>query len=150
CLRRRERMNQRSYAKPLSNSSGNTKFSLLVFVLVMLLVLMVFPAAVPARAAQTSGGASKVLVDAGDQATINELKNSGSTLLVDYGTFGLWSVSSIQRSVLIGRSSVEAGADFDTIGLRGGATIDTGASAANVPADLRETRSSGQQFWMLQ
>jgi PKD repeat protein len=143
-------MKHRGYGKFRSSLSGNVRV-LLVFISAALLALSPSSlGAAPARALQTPSGGTKVMVDSSDRATINELTKGGATLLADYGAFGLWSVSSAQRSSLVGRSSVIARADFDTIALRGGSSIDTRAGAPSVPAGLRQTRTSGEQFWMLQ
>jgi hypothetical protein len=104
-------------------------------------------AAHPARL--ESPATRKVLVGSQDSALRAELARSGSKLLVDYGAFSLWRVSDGQSTALLSRPSVSSYDESDLIGLRD-AVIETHAGAPAVPANLRQVRSTGGQFWMIQ
>lgn len=97
----------------------------------------------------TGSEAQKLLVDADDSATLQELGRLGAVLLVDYGTFALWSVPADQSARLSAQSGSPLRDDLDTIWLRNG-PLDTRAAPPAVPAHLQQQRLPGGQFWMVQ
>ena len=100
-----------------------------------------------AGASTTAAAGRKVLVDAKALETQAELGLVGATRLVDYGSFALWRVPETVGGALLGQVTVRD--DFNTIALRG-SSIDTKSVAPAVPIDLRQSRGSEGQFWMVQ
>ena len=94
-------------------------------------------------------GTHKVLVDNADGATQATLAQSGARLLVDYGSFGLWEVPDSRIQTLAGRASVQQRDDFDDIYVRTG-KITTPSGVPTAPSNLRQSKVSGKQLWMVQ
>jgi hypothetical protein len=103
-----------------------------------------------ASAQSSSGGSRKVIVDNEDRATAAEIAARGGYVLVDYGSFSLWSVPDQAAAAVQGRASIAIPDKLDTIALRGGATVDTKSASPAVPAHLQQTRTSGGQLWLVQ
>jgi uncharacterized repeat protein (TIGR01451 family) len=108
-----------------------------------------------------AGGSRRVIVDNTDQAAVASLAQGGALLLVDYGSFSLWSVPGPAVNAIQGQASATIHDDFHTIGLRGGASIDTSAGpgsasggvpnvAGGTPNNPQSIRANGPQFWMVQ
>jgi hypothetical protein len=100
-----------------------------------------------------SGPARKVIVDTGDRETAAILASRGGRILEEYGAFALWSVPQPELPSVQSRAGATVRDDLDSIGLRGGASIDTRTGAQTAPtaaAGLRQTRVSGSQFWIVQ
>ncbi len=119
----------------------------------LIVLALLLGTALPAFATQPAGAslaARKLMVDARDRATLDELARSGARLLADYGAFSLWSVHDAPGARLLNRSSVAARDDLDTIALRGGRVIDTRAGAPAPQAELSQAPADGSRLWMVQ
>jgi subtilisin-like proprotein convertase family protein len=93
-----------------------------------------------------------VIVENSDKATLAEL-NASATLIADYGSFSLWRVDPNRVSLLANRASLITPEGLDRIVLRGGKSINTLASEnkeAQLPANLRQSKTSAEQFWLVQ
>ncbi|MHB8647920.1 MAG: hypothetical protein ACYDAR_19235, partial [Thermomicrobiales bacterium] len=112
-------------------------------------ILILFMLPLDASTALPSG-THKILVDSSDIATLKDLAQSGATLLVDYGPFSLWRTTDPQQQAVAARASVTVRDDFDVIHLRGSAVINTVNGAGAVAANVRQTKASDYQFWMVQ
>ena len=88
-------------------------------------------------------------MDNADGATQATLAQSGARLLVDYGSFGLWEVPDSRIQTLAGRASVQQRDDFDDIYVRTG-KITTPSGVPTAPSNLRQSKVSGNQLWMVQ
>ena len=95
-------------------------------------------------------GTHKIIVDSSDVATLKELARSGATLLVDYGPFSLWRTNDPHQQAVGARASVTVRDDFDVIHLRGSGVSNTVNGAASVAANVRQSKATGFQFWMVQ
>jgi hypothetical protein len=113
----------------------------------ILAVLLALPAG--DAASQAIPGPRKLLIDAADRAATAALARAGATLLADYGSFALWSAADSAARSLLGRSTVAARDDFDTIFLRHG-PLDTRRDQPPLPAGLQQVQTTGPQFWMVQ
>ncbi|MGQ0600245.1 MAG: S8 family serine peptidase [Anaerolineales bacterium] len=92
----------------------------------------------------------KALVDAADSEAIQRLAAVGAGRLVDYGAFALYLVPEAEVAQLNAVLSLTLAPEFDEIALRGGALNTRTGSGPQVPEALRQTRSDGAQFWMVQ
>jgi subtilisin-like proprotein convertase family protein len=102
-------------------------------------------------AADLSG--ERIIVPNGDSATRALLKSEGASQLVDYGAFSLWSVKA-GSSALASVASAGQGQNLNRISLRDGSAVNTRESAdrqtANLPANLRQSKTADGQFWLVQ
>jgi len=103
-----------------------------------------------AAAAPPSKGTHKLIVQNTDSAALQALAQSGGKQLVDYGSFSLWQAPEIQSQSVAGRSSVTTHDDLNTIQLRGTTLDTTTGTVAPVAANVRQVKTSGKQFWMVQ
>jgi subtilisin-like proprotein convertase family protein len=112
---------------------------------------MLFVGLLPLSTANGVTGASthKLLVDRADAVTLADLQTRGAHLLVDYDSFSLWEVSDADLPTFAARDSVAQHDDFDDLYLRSG-TITPTKGVPPVPANLRQSKASGKQFWMIQ
>lgn len=133
---------------PRENATWQRRSFRALFALAALFALVMLPHQGSAHSQQSSSG-HKILVDAQDQALIATLKQSGAQLLVDYGAFALWRTATDLSPSLLDHASVATLDESDSIGLRDGA-IDTSAGVSMNTANLRQERSAGEQFWMVQ
>ena len=88
-------------------------------------------------------------MDSADTATLTELSQNGAILLVDYGSFSLWRTQANLLNKIQSRASVSEATALDRIELRE-KFINTTAGPATVPANLRQSKSSDYQFWLVQ
>lgn len=119
---------------------------------VLLVVAMLFaswPQFTQVRAVPPDARTTKVIVDNGDPAAIQQLMARGATRIEDYGSFSLWRIPAAERTMLAANTSVTPATDFDTIQFRSG-SVDTSTPIPPVPANLRQGRTPGQQFWVVQ
>src|SRR5215203_1094735 len=99
---------------------------LLAVLLIVAVQLLSLTGGAPDVAAQPASGPSrKVIVDAGDPETAATLARRGGRILEDYGAFALWTVPQPELPSIQSRPGATVRDDLDTIGLRGGASIDT-------------------------
>ena len=129
------------------NRIAYTAATVLVSVLLIFTSLASISTAAPRPASPLTG---KILIDSEDEATIEELVRLGATRLEDYGAFALWWVPQNRGKSLRGRAGVAAPDEFDVIYLRGGQVVDTDTDAPSVAGALRQTRTKGSQFWLVQ
>lgn len=116
--------------------------------LVFVLIVGTFPLSAVGDVA--AAGTRKIIVDSADGATRAELaRTTGARLIEDYGSFTLWEVPDTQTPSLTARASVQQRDDFDDIILRSGA-ITPIKGLPPVPANLRQGKAGGFQFWMVQ
>ncbi len=94
-------------------------------------------------------GTHKVVVDRADGATQTLLAQSGARLLVNYDSFVLWEVPDTKIQTFVGRASVQQRDDFDDIYVRTG-KITAPSNVPPVPANLRQSKASGFQLWLVQ
>ena len=92
----------------------------------------------------------KVLVDSHDLDSVGRLVQRGATKLEDYGSFALWVVAEDQARAMQAEDGLAIPEAADVIYLRGGQAIDTAKGPDVVASDLRQSRSTGEQFWMIQ
>ncbi len=98
---------------------------------------------------------NRIVVDAHDTTTLAILRKQGATLLVDYGAFTLWDMSTISTAdsahVEYHMQHTTHATDLNTIYLRT-MPLDTthGAPMPTIAAHMQQTRSEQAQFWMLQ
>jgi len=114
---------------------------------VAILVLLMLPLD---AATATPSGAHKIVVDSKDSATLKQLTQSGAQLVVDYGSFSLWKTNDPQHQAVAARATVKTRDDFDVVHLRGGKSINTVTGAPAVASAVRQSQTSGFQFWMVQ
>ena len=121
----------------------------------LLLVLLAQPfGAASSRAATTNTLPTtigiKLIVQNGDQATIETIKQANGALLADYGAFSLWRVPDAVAAPLKALPTVGSDPDFDTIFLRD-SQIDTRNGAdTSVPNTLAQVRTATDQLWLVQ
>src|SRR3954453_22291989 len=108
-----------------------------LFILAPLLFTLVGPppdaaaqsVAPPATSVQTaaqqaaSSGSRKVIVDNDDKQTVAAIAARGGLVLVDYGSFSLWSVLDQAVATVQSRASVAIPDKLDTIALLGGNVV---------------------------
>lgn len=118
----------------------------------LLSTVLVLPGWEPAASAAPRPAApqGKILVDAADENTLQELIRQGAVRVADYGAFSLWQAPGSAVAGLRERAGASAPDDFDTIYLRGGRTVDTAAESVSRTSGLRQTRIQGAQFWLVQ
>jgi len=101
-----------------------------------------------------TGRHQALIIDASDIATTAILAGAGATRVADYGAFTLWRVPGAQADAVLSRPGAAISRSSTTIWLRGGAAIDTrlpqAGAAAGVPEALRQSRTAGPQFWLVQ
>lgn len=112
-----------------------------------ILVLLMLP--LDASAAPPTG-THKIVVDSKDVATLKQLTQSDAKLLVDYGAFSLWKTNDSQRQAVSTRPSVNPRDDYDLVHLRGGNVVNTVNGAAPIAANVRQSKASDFQFWIVQ
>jgi len=101
-----------------------------------------------------TGQPQTLIVDASDTTTEAVLAGAGATRVADYGAFSLWRVPAAQATAVLNRPGAAVTPGSTTIWLRGGAAIDTrlpqAGAAPDVPEGLRQSRTAGPQFWLVQ
>lgn len=112
-------------------------------ILVLLMLPLDASAAVPSDT-------HKLVVDSRDVPTLKQLTQSGAKMLVDYGAFSLWKTNESQRQAVGARQSVKLRDDYDLVHLRGGNVVNTVNGAAPIAANVRQSKASDFQFWMVQ
>ncbi|HEX2909598.1 MAG TPA: hypothetical protein VH186_02240, partial [Chloroflexia bacterium] len=104
----------------------------------------------PSQVKASLVGQHKVLVDGQDQATLKNLASNGATLLADYGSFSLWSVSDTIQKQAANQRGVQVRDDLDEITLRNGVINTRLSSVPAVPTNLRQSKVAANQLWMIQ
>ena len=118
-------------------------------VIVLISLIFLAPVALASPPGALPPG-EKLLVDAQDTDMIDELVRRGATKLEDYGSFSLWLAPAPDRAGVQFEANSAAAEQMDAIYLRGGQAIDKMGNVETVAESLRQTRSEGEQFWMVQ
>ncbi|MCA0350835.1 MAG: S8 family serine peptidase [Chloroflexi bacterium] len=125
-----------------------------LILLLLLVGLGLYPNQAPIATgamAHSALGQTKLLLPQSANNQRQQVQQAGGRLLVEYPSMSLWQVPDQQLARLDSAVLNFARPDFDQLALRG-LTLDTrqAQTELNIPQHLRQTRSAGEQYWLVQ